>query len=220
MQKSPFIALVCALCFVSTASADAPVAQVFLQTDNLLGNPISSITAGADFQLEAFVQDIRNPAYQIPGIFSAYLNVAYDPSLASITSIAHAGQADPGIMFAPEFPILQTGDLSTAGLISASGASMEVLPNTTAEQLLFTVIVHATNSGTEAFTSSFDSQPGHEFLVDSNLIADLTQNQILFGQVTLTILPEPSSLVLSAICSFALAGWGMNRWRKNRAAGA
>lgn len=95
---------------------------------------------------------------------------------------------------------------------------MEVLPNTTAGQLLFTVIVHATNSGTETFTSSFDSQPGHDFLVVSNPIADLTQNQIQFGQVTLTILPEPSSLVLSAVCSFALAGWGMNRWRKNRAA--
>ena len=185
---------------LGTAHADSVEVRLRLEAENLLGQPITTVPVGSDFQLAVFVQDIRTPPNSLPGVFSAYLNVAFDPSLASITATPHAPNAvDPGIVFGPQFSIAHTGDLSN-----------QQEPFATADQFLLKVTVHATHAGLETFTSSFDSNPGHDFLLASP-INDLTADQVDFGQTSLTVVPEPASLPLAMMGLVALAGWRARR---------
>ncbi len=193
------------------AHADSVEVQLHLEAENLLGQPITTVPVGSAFQLAVFVQDIRTPPNSFPGVFSAYLNVAFDPSLASITATPHAPNAvDPGIVFGPQFSIAHTGDLSTPGLINAGGGSNQQEPLTTADQFLFKVTVHATHAGMETFTSSFDTNPGHDFLLASP-INELTADQVDFGQTSVTVVPEPASALLAMMGLVALSAWRAQR---------
>lgn len=183
-------------------------------------NPLASSTvqAGHDFDLAVFVRDIRMPVQQFPGIFAAWLNVSYNSALASITPTAHLSGPDPGISFGPGFTLVRSGELGTPGLINDVGASLAANPSTSARQLLFRVAVHADQAGTETFASLFDPAPpnaGHDSLI-FHPTESLTADQIQFGQLTVTIVPEPSSFVLGGTCSLLLLGWGVKRLRNIR----
>ncbi|MBC8352007.1 MAG: tandem-95 repeat protein [Planctomycetes bacterium] len=56
-----------------------------LETTDLNGNPISTITAGSEFKVRAYVQDIRNPAPDPAraGVFAIYFDLLYDSGLIS-----------------------------------------------------------------------------------------------------------------------------------------
>ncbi len=143
-----------------TTNPPTPWVQYTLEAEDLQGNSLGAdptITAGTDFKLAAFVQDIRNPADPIPGVFSAFLNVSYDTSLFSITASSHtANQPDPGITFASDFNLTPIGDLSTPGEITGAGAARSsfTAPTTPDRQLVWTIVVHANASGTATFTPS------------------------------------------------------------------
>ena len=133
--------------------------QYTLVAEDMNGAPLANqtVTAGTDFKLAAFVQDIRNPADALPGVYSAVLNVSYDTSRVSVTASSHASnQPDPAFVFGPQFTLLPSGDLSTAGQITGAGGTSPTTsaPNTTDPQLIWTLVVHANASGTATFTPS------------------------------------------------------------------
>ena len=85
------LALALLLCN-APARADILVGYRFEAEDlngNLLAN--NTITVGQDFQLAAFVRDVRSPQAPHPGVFAGFVNVAYGP-LATIPAgavVAH-----------------------------------------------------------------------------------------------------------------------------------
>jgi hypothetical protein len=159
------------------------IVEFSLVAEDTSGNPISVVSAGQDFKLAAFVQDVRNPENANPGVFSAWLNVAYNPAAVSIDPSATIDHA--------AFTLSATGDISTAGAIGEIGGGQAVLvsPGTNAKQLLWTVPAHALAAiNPETFTTSFDSISGHDTTVFA-LSEQLSGDQLQFDPLNLAIVP-------------------------------
>ena len=204
MTKNIFTGLVLFFVFASVGhAATIPMAKVRLEVDDLLGNPVTSIMPGDDFLLKVFAQDIRTTS-PIPGVFgdfAAYTNISYDPSLVSVNG---------PVTFNSYFSLSRFSNTATPGLIDAGGASISLTPPGSAEQWVFSVPLHATNAGTELFTSFFDSLLSHDFLLYGYNYA-LLETEIQFLSTSVTIVPEPSSFSLGAFCALLLLGRGVLR---------
>ncbi len=171
---------------ITVINALAAQVQIHTFATDLAGVPISSVQVGGDFLLETDVQDVRTGA-PFPGVFAAYLNVNYDSSLASIATNAT-------VNFDPFFSVARTSDVSTPGVVNATGASGSSLtPPGNAAQKLFTVLVHASAGGIETFTPSFDPTPGHDVLLYGSDIA-IDAGSILFvnGTIQINAMPKIS----------------------------
>ncbi|MBI3840204.1 MAG: hypothetical protein HY288_19960 [Planctomycetia bacterium] len=188
-----------------------------LEVEDTLGNPISSIAAGQDFQLAAFVHDLRTPTAPHPGVFAGFVNVAYD-ALATIpagTAVAHSSLIIHGATVSGFYTLTPAGDLSTVGqILGAGGADQKQnAEDNPAEQPLWTVHMHAATPGVENFTSSFDTtslpppagtNSGHDSLlygIDPSILAD----QIQFDTAQLTITPSTSVSISPANISLGEA---------------
>lgn len=98
---------------IINALNDPSEMSISLVTTNSSGAPISTITVGSTFDLEAVVQDVRaTPA----GVAAAYSNVTYNSSLATVDP---TGQ---GFSY-PNFSTGQQANDGTAGEITQVGAS-------------------------------------------------------------------------------------------------
>jgi len=206
--------------FAAAPSYALPVTVFRVEAQNLAGNPIAAVQTGADFMLAAYVRDIRNPADQFPGVWAAFMNVTYNPSLVSIASTAPnpaadpGNNGDPGIAWGNYFSVgLRFGDLSAAGHISDIGSlSLRNFQSGTGDVLLWQIKAHASTAGTLTFTPSFDSN----FFWDSSFVdppTPFTQEDIQFGGATITIVPEPSSFVLVALGLIGCLAWAGRRGR-------
>src|SRR5689334_20688272 len=63
----------------------APIVSYVIRTlEPGTDNPINSILAGRDFDLEVLAQDLRNDGDKSRGVYSAFLDLKYDTSLANV----------------------------------------------------------------------------------------------------------------------------------------
>ncbi len=169
---------------VINALTTTPQVDIHTFATDLAGNPIATIAVGSDFRIETDVQDIRNPAAQFQGVFSAYLNVSYNSSFALIA---------PGtnVNFDPFFAVARTSDVSTAGLINQTGASSGSLTAPgSGVQKLWSVVIHATAAGLETLTPTFDATVGHDVsLYSSNVAVPADAIQFRGGQIQIVQTP-------------------------------
>lgn len=135
--------------------------QVRFEFADAGGRVVTSLQAGSDFQLRAYVADIRTaPA----GVKQAYLDINYSAAVASVV-----GAFDHGDVFIAS----PAGSASTPGLLKDVGGSNPLLaplpPDS--EQLLFRLPMRATAAGTldiagalpvsnQRFTIFFDTVRG------------------------------------------------------------
>jgi hypothetical protein len=70
-----------------------PGAHVTLSFTDLNGSPITSVTAGDEFQVQIYLQDIRSIEQAIAGVVSAYLDLEFDPSQLEVTRPIEFGDA-------------------------------------------------------------------------------------------------------------------------------
>ena len=155
---------------------------VTLVTTDLAGNTITSITAGDRFQLQVFFEDLS--AEPRDGVFAAFTDIAFDPSLAVV--------ADP-IIFAPAYSNGTSGIVSTPGLIDEAGGFDGLDPLGPGALLVFTVPMQAVATGTVTFTADpAEVSPAHDILLFDEADA-IPANQADYGSTTLTIggLTEP-----------------------------
>ncbi|MDA1050594.1 MAG: FG-GAP-like repeat-containing protein [Planctomycetota bacterium] len=140
-----------------TIDVVATLVRVRLETADPLGNPISAIGAGEDFQLRVFVDDLRDSPDD-EGVFAAYLDLLYDSSLVSITG---------PLVFASEYDFGRSGDTASAGIIDEAGAfTSSQSPLGGSERLLFSVPVHAEAAGQAVFQADpADDPPAHDVLL-------------------------------------------------------
>ena len=120
--------------------------------DTLSGNAVDSLRVGDDVRLQAYVQDIRDPA---GGLFQAYFDVGFNPSLVSVTGpIGHGAQYTVSTRGKTSFD-----DSSVAaGLIDQAGGITSGVPSPLdGSFLLFTVPFHVDAVGTLGLTPSYDS---------------------------------------------------------------
>jgi hypothetical protein len=116
-----------------------------LEVTDANGNPISQVAVGQEFILNTYVDDLRVDG---GGVFSGYLDVTYDPALATAGNTFTYGDA---------YPVVQKGDTSEPGLIDEAGAlaanveTEGIDPVGSEEMLLWSLPVTANAEGTLNF---------------------------------------------------------------------
>lgn len=202
------LAVCVALQLVAASLQAEPLATFRLQVEDLSDNPITTVNLGQDFQLAAYVEDVRDPAVQFPGVWAAFMNVAYEAGLVAIPSLPAINPnpgdpgnfGDPGIEWGNFFDTgLRFGDLSALGQIDGIGsASLANEESGLGELLLWRITIHTSALGTVTFSPTFDSDEDHEssFIDPPN---PLTAEDIQFIGDSVQIVPEPSSLVLAVL---------------------
>jgi hypothetical protein len=171
------------------------VIEISVTPTDLFGTPITTpILVGTDFLLQATVTDVRMEP-DLPGVFSAYLNVSYDALHVTIPQ-------PPTFSFDPAFPAGRTFDAGTPGVISGAGAvAGSFTPPATgqAPQKLWTVLMHAADATPQpvSFTPSFDFTPAHDVSV-FGISTAIPDEQISWVGSSITIIETPVVSVAAA----------------------
>jgi hypothetical protein len=168
-------------------------AAIRLEITDLSGAPKSTIDAGDEFQVRAYVKDLRSLLTGNPGVFAAYLDMLYEAiSVSPVASDSNPRGID--LVFGADFQNDASGHGHVPGVIDEVGAFQTGLePLGSDEYLLFTAKFQANagradadqfrvvedspltlnvlandspNRGTIHFKSDpADRVPGHEFLM-------------------------------------------------------
>lgn len=161
---------------LAEAEGTAQQVAVHLSTTDLAGNPISSVSAGQRFLLQASVEDLRADS---PGVFAAYIDVGFNPSQVAVWGpVVHAAGFLNGL----------SGGLGQPGLIDeAGGFGTSLFPPGVAVADLFSVLVTADTVGQVVFESRpADILPEHAVLL-YGVDTQIPNSTIDFGQVAIEV---------------------------------
>ena len=166
---------------------------------DLAGDPVSAVLVGEEVLLLVFVQDVRDDAQ---GVFSAYVDVEYDPGVVSFVprSLTHGDQ----------FGIAPRGDPSVAGVIDDTGSIVQpdfddntpppIGPQLGPEAvLLFSANFRAETQGMALYSTNPPENLPRLSTTVHGLDDAVPFDQILFGTASLKVVPEPSTGWLLAI---------------------
>ena len=187
---------------IGSTTAD-DVMSITLRPYDLNGNPITVIAPGQDFELRAFVQDLRTddtvgaPTDRL-GVYAAYFDTLYSSKLVSIVGPI-TFNADPAFPNGP-FVSGQSGVTSTPGLIDEVGAFEGTNPKFTQNALLlYTIRMRANSEGQATFTADpADNLPLHDCLLFEPPTPPVPYEQITFGSTNLFI-GNPASVLFKAV---------------------
>ncbi|MDA1055052.1 MAG: tandem-95 repeat protein [Planctomycetota bacterium] len=148
-----------------------------LKITDRAGSPVSAVTVGHDFVLHVTAEDLRD----VPsGVFAAYLDVHYTSGAAEV--------AGP-ITYGPSYANNQVGDASTPGEIDEVGAFSGSAPLGAGAFEVFQIPFHANSPGHVVFEANpAENDPGSQTLL-YDVDAAVALEDILFGRVTLTVVP-------------------------------
>ncbi len=194
------------LLFTANAAVGEPLVLATLGAYDATDQPISEIPLGGQFELRAYVEDLRPDTFP-SGIFSAFLQVAFDPS-----RIAAMGPFEIDSFF----NLIHVTQLESNSLIGG-GVTSSIQPPGLGQHLLFTLPMQATSPGVVAFDPSIAPGVENEWLL-YGIDVPLTPDQIQLAGTRLSILPEPSQIALSGMGSLALGLVGRSGRRKRRRA--
>lgn len=182
--------------FAEKLSAD-PIVQFRLETTDLAGIPVAQVAVGDQFQLRAYVQDVRMDA-PYPGVGVAFLDVTYDAAL---------GLAIGPVVHSADYPNAPSGSTAIPGIVDEAGG-LQTFPGPLGpdERLLFSVLFRADLAGIMHFASDpADVLPNH-FTATWEPVAVVPIDEIIYGSASLAIVPEPAGMALLALggCLVAL----------------
>ena len=193
-----------ALCIFSSQTSAETVRFRFDVADPT-GNPLDTLSVGQSFLFRAFVQDLGADDPQ--GVFAAFEDVTYDSQLAAIN-----GEIQHG----PVYPNGQSGDLSSPGVLDDVGSFGGVQPVGDGEFWLFSVPMLAMDTGALAFQGRpADNSPVKDVLV-YGLDNAVAVSDIDFGSLSVSVVPEPSSLWLVTASALSIFGFSRRRRRRGR----
>lgn len=165
-----------------------PLVVIRLEATDTGGNPITTALVGESFLLRAYVED-PNATAGMGGIFSAYLDVTYDSTLATV---------DGALAYGASFPNVRLGNTATAGLIDEVGATIGGSPLGPGEFLLFSLPFVASAEGTVTFAADpADVQPQGKILISGGSAAGVPPEDVSYGSVSLDIVLVPEISVNS-----------------------
>lgn len=182
---------------VGTQRKTDDVVRYRLVTADMNGNPITEIGQGMQFQVLAYVQDVRNePGYaSVPnfppnnrGVYSGYMDLLYDAGLASYASVQFSPDYSEGHFVDPRVP----GILDEIGAFQGNGPNNnDGNPYGPSERLLFSAVFTASALGTARFKSDpADILPLHETAL--NLPPNsVGYAQVDYGATTINVIDSP-----------------------------
>lgn len=180
------------LTLVAFSTANAGTISYTLKATDLSGAPISSVAPTEAFLVHMLVEDLAAPA---EGVFAAYASMEFDKSVAWPTSQPmYDGVYENGLsghIIPADGKIVDLG--AFAGL-SSPGAG---------QQMVSSVQFTATNLG----TASFSLMPAVVLPLHDTLrygaLTPVAMDEIDYGTLSLSVVPEPSNVWLVACISLA-----------------
>lgn len=182
---------------VGTDRKTDDVVRYRLVTADMNGNPITEIGQGMQFQVLAYVQDVRNePGYaSVPGfppnnrgVYSGYMDLLYDAGFVSFASVQFSPDYSEGRFVDPRVP----GLLDEIGAFQGNGPNNnDGNPYGPSERLLFSAVFTASALGTARFKSDpADVLPLHETALNAppNSVGFA---QIDYGAATVNVIDSP-----------------------------
>ena len=161
--------------------ASEPLAEIRLQLVDANGNEVTSVQVGERFFLNFIGADPRN-ALSRTGIFAAYADILFDPTIASPVS-------GTVIQFPDEISETGRSGLIGNGVIDELGAiNFATAPTNLEETLLATVEFEGLSVGDVNIRSEPADNSGNDVLVFGNDNA-IENEEILFGSVNLSVTP-------------------------------
>lgn len=180
--------------------SQAQIVQYQFATLDSNGNSVSTVSVGSTFTLKAYVADVR----AVPeGVFSAYLDVEYDPSLAA---------ADPAsiIHFTPYGDAL-SADFSSPGLIDEAGGLDGLTPTGGGNFELFSVEMQALAPGLLTISANASDEAVHA-VTAYGINTGIPASEQVFQSTTVSVVPEPKGRML--VILGGLLALSSRRWRK------
>jgi len=183
---------------VGNTAADDKVA-IILRPFDLNGRAITVVNPGQEFEMRAFVQDLRlddtvgDPTDNL-GVYSAYFDFLYEPALVSVAGpVVFSGNP------AGPWTAGQTAGTNTIGLIDESGAFQGGSPFFTSEEVeLYRVRMRANAVGQADFAADpADVLPLHDVLTFQPP-ATVTLSQVRYGTSSLFI-GDPAQVLFKAV---------------------
>ncbi|HND52088.1 MAG TPA: Ig-like domain-containing protein, partial [Pirellulaceae bacterium] len=187
---------------VGNTTADDLVGISLIPYD-LNGNQISVINPGQEFELRAYVKDLRtddtvgNPTDRL-GVYAAYFDTLYPSNLVSIAgSIKFNAPPDYS---SGKFVAGQSGSTTAPGVIDEVGAFQGTDPAFTQNPyLLYSVRMRANQVGQATFTADpADDLPLHDVLVYEPPSPAVSYQQVTYGAGTLFI-GNPADVLFKAV---------------------
>ncbi len=157
--------------------------QVNLRFTDLSGNEITEITAGQNFRVEVYVDDLRTTG-GIFGFYSAFARLNFETSDVQLIA---SNPVDVGDFFDDLVPLVTPA----ANNVVAGGASTSGSAPGTAPQLLYTATFTALTSGATNFTTGFYADLDNvwqQYGSDEVLTAD----NLTLGSGSLTVEAQPT----------------------------
>lgn len=165
--------------------------RVRLETTDTNGSPITSVPKGGQFQLRAYIKDVRTAPPADAGVFASYFDLLYDAGLTSTVASTDTNNYPFGIVmdFADPYLFGKSADASTVGLVDETGAfQTSFTPLGTTERLLYSVTFTADEQGTATFAADpADVLPQHDTLLFEPDDQGVPIPRILYGSTSITI---------------------------------
>lgn len=169
---------------VSQVIEGTPSAQFRLELSDLAGQPITSLQAGEEFYLNAYVADLRSKPQ---GVFAAYLDLAFDAG-----RIVTAGNVEFGSVYKNG----RGSGGSVPGLLDeVGGFSGSMRPLGAGEFLLFRAPFRAEAAGTVSFLAEPATSMPRSVVLLYGEYAPLASDRIDFGSASLDVLGRRNSSV-------------------------
>ncbi len=178
---------------VSGVIEGTPSVQFRLELSDLAGQPITSVPAGEEFYLNAYVADLRSDA---KGVFAAYLDLAFDAD-----RVVPSGNMEFGSVY--KNGLVSGGTAS--GLLDEVGAFSGMRPVGAGDFLLFRAPFRAEAAGTVSFLTEPATSMPRSVVLLYGATGPLASDEIHFGSIDLNVLgPENSSQdhVVSPVAGF------------------
>ncbi len=193
-----------------TSSAFGAMARISVLTTDLSGTPISSVAVGEEFLVNVMVQDVRDTELETRGVFMSSLDLQFDQPVVAI-------DPDDSPTWGPTFANpagASSGELSTGLIEGITAFTQSISPPGADAQLFLQYTATATSAGLASFAPMFDDTFGHDVLLYGE-DAPIAASEIDFVGTNLSVVPEPSSLLLLSVFSSVLA-WVGQRARRQR----
>lgn len=172
----------------------AELAGVTMEVTNLAGDTTTTLVAGQEYYLKAYVQDLRSVDAQ--GVAAAFFDVAVNDN--DLITVENQTGAQANILFSSEYPLARTG----TDLIETASAEFDEVGAATVSQYgtvatpFFQIKFTADAAGALNFSANAAEETGNLFSLVGE--GEIAASEVVYGSVSVTVI-DPISLADDAV---------------------
>ncbi len=156
---------------------ETALGRIRLQVVDLNDNPLTTISIGQSFKVQAIADDLRE---NNTGVFAAFFDLNYDSAIVELDG------ANP-IIRKNSFDVTPSGITTTLGIVDELGAARNSTAASNLGSVVFTEVrFKAKASGTANFTSDAPEGNGRSFLL-YDVDTQIPTARVAFGNTSLTV---------------------------------